>query len=197
VSVHGKGDTVHDLPLNTPTIALVSSWLADRSKVGREGETALFVSSRGSRISIRAVQRLVERLRQKTGSAKHITPHTLRHSAATLALTLGTDLSTVADLLRHSDLNTTRRYLHLVDERRREAVRKLAVAIPPDIVASATLHAFGTDAAPGLDAEPPRPDAPRQSPVDSGATSSNVVPLPPRQKPVDAQYDLGGVATAA
>ena len=126
------------------------------------------------------------------GSAKQITPHTFRHSAATLALSLGSDLSTVAELLRHLDLNTTRKYVHLVDERRREAVRRLAVAIPPEILAgtAAAVIANVTDAALVL------ADAPHQTEAKAQATSSNVVALPVPQKPLDAQYDLGGAADA-
>jgi integrase/recombinase XerC len=142
VGVRGKGGTVHDLPLNAPTLALLTTWIAERHEFARAAETALFLSSRGTRLSIRGAQHLVFRLRQAMGSAKKISPHTFRHSAATLALTTGADLSTVAELLRHSDLNTTRRYLHLVDERRREAVRRLAIAIPLELVPStATISA--------------------------------------------------------
>ena len=77
----------------------------------RSRNLALFLSARGTRISIRAVESMIARIRKEMGSAKHITPHTMRHTAATLTLSLGTDLSTVAELLRHSDINTTRRYL--------------------------------------------------------------------------------------
>ncbi|MDD2786013.1 MAG: tyrosine-type recombinase/integrase [Patescibacteria group bacterium] len=90
-----------------------------------------------------AGQRLIEQLRGAIGTAKRITPHTLRHTTATLALTMGSDLSTVADLLRHSDLNTTRRYLHLVDERRREAVRRLGSCVPQEILPATPLTVPG------------------------------------------------------
>ena len=134
LQVAGKGGTVHDIPLNTPAAALVSAWLADRPHLVEAGEPALFVAAHGKRISIRAVERLVQRLREAVGSAKHTTPHTLRHTAATLSLAYGTDLSTVGDLLRHEDLNTTRRYLHLVDTRRREAVRRLEGTVPLEVL---------------------------------------------------------------
>jgi integrase/recombinase XerC len=134
VAVRGKSATVHDMPLNEQTIALLKEWLTIRIGLAPATEPALFVSSQGTRLSVRAVQRLLVRLRRLVGTAKHVTPHTLRHTAATLALTFGADLSTVADLLRHTDLNTTRRYLHLVDERRREAVRRLGAAIPEAIL---------------------------------------------------------------
>jgi integrase/recombinase XerC len=134
VAVRGKGGTICDLPLNAPSLALLTAWIADRQHLASADEPALFVSSHGTRLSVRSVQRLMAALRKATGTPKHVTPHTLRHTAATLALTMGADLSTVADLLRHSDLNTTRRYLHLVDERRREAVRRLGCCVPKEIL---------------------------------------------------------------
>lgn len=132
VAVRGKGGTVHDLPLNAPAVALLAALLGERRAEAQE--RALFVSQRGTRLSIRAAEALLARLRKRMGSAKHITPHTLRHTAATLTLTAGTDLSTVAELLRHSDVNTTRRYLHLVDTRRREAVRRLENTVPAAVL---------------------------------------------------------------
>jgi len=134
VGVHGKGATVHDVPLNAPTVTLLLDWVRERRAIAAPDEAALFVTLRGSRLSIRSVQRMLVHLRREIGTAKRVTPHTLRHTTATLALTLGADLSTVADLLRHSDVNTTRRYLHLVDERRREAVRRLGTSIPAELL---------------------------------------------------------------
>jgi len=173
VAVRGKGGTIHDVPLNAPTCNLLIAWLGERCPAAT-GESALFLSRVGRRLSIRGVQRLVAQLRARLGTAKHITPHTLRHTAATLALTLGADVSTVADLLRHADLNTTRRYLHLVDERQREAVRRLGTAIPADLLTA--------------------PDALPRPPVraDSPAMADNIRSLPP---PLDVQHGLGDIRT--
>lgn len=132
LAVHGKGGTVHDLPLNAPAAALLGAWMAERRTL--PGERALFLSQCQRRLSIRTVESLIQRVRAAMGTGKKITPHTLRHTAATLTLTAGTDLATVAELLRHSDLNTTRRYLHLVDTRRREAVRRLEGTVPPSVL---------------------------------------------------------------
>ena len=134
MAVRGKGSTEHDLPLNSQSTALLATWIADRKRMSKEGEDALFVSSRGTRISIRTVQRLVESLRRATGTKKRFSCHSLRHGTATIALTMGIDISTVAELLRHSNLNTTRRYAHLVDVRRRDAVNRLGATIPPAVL---------------------------------------------------------------
>lgn len=135
LSVRGKGGTVSDLPLNRPAVDLLRTCITARR--APEGEQALFLSGRGTRLSIRAVEALLQRLRRAMGTAKKITPHTLRHTAATLTLTAGTDLATVGELLRHSDLNTTRVYLHLVDTRRREAVHRLEGTVPVSVLSPA------------------------------------------------------------
>lgn len=134
LALRGKGATEHDLPLNSQSMALLALWISDRKAAAKEGENALFVSSRGTRISIRTVQRLVESLRLATGTKKHFSCHSLRHGTATIALTMGIDISTVAEVLRHSNLNTTRRYVHLVDVRRRDAVDRLGATIPPAVL---------------------------------------------------------------
>jgi hypothetical protein len=63
-------------------------------------------------------------------TAKRLTTHALRHTTATLALSMGFNIASVGELLRQADLNTTRRYLHLIDTRRREAVRRLGTLLP-------------------------------------------------------------------
>ncbi|TAK27018.1 MAG: hypothetical protein EPO40_18755 [Myxococcaceae bacterium] len=148
VAVRGKGGTVHDLPLNRPAVTLLRAWIDERDE--RSPETALFLSARGTRLSIRAVESMIARIRKEMGSAKHITPHTMRHTAATLTLSLGTDLSTVAELLRHSDINTTRRYLHLVDTRRREAVRRLEGTVPSSLLSAPSANTLLSKNAPKL-----------------------------------------------
>ncbi|MEB2311802.1 MAG: tyrosine-type recombinase/integrase [Polyangiaceae bacterium] len=131
IGVKGKGATIHDLPLNTPTVALLREWLAVRANVVGPDQSALFVSNRSTRLSVRTVQYLFARWRAAIGTAKRVTPHTLRHSLATNLLGAGVDLATTADVLRHSDVNVTRKfYLHLVDERRRAAVERLSAMIP-------------------------------------------------------------------
>ncbi len=135
LAIAGKGGSSADLPLNAPAVALIIAWLGGRPQMAHEGEPALFVSRHGTRLSKRAAQHLLRRLRDAMGTKKKLSCHTLRHSCATLALTVGgADLSTVAELLRHSDLNTTRKYLHLIDTRRREAVRRLGSTVPAEIL---------------------------------------------------------------
>lgn len=176
LSVHGKGGTVHDLPLNVPAVTLVTAWLRARSPRAPAGEQALFLSARRTRLAARTIENWFVRLRAAMGTAKKVTPHTLRHSAATFALTTGTDLATVAELLRHTDLNTTRGYLHLVDTRRREAVHRLAATVPQDV-----LDSVGT--------EPPA-IAPALMSAKGPAPATLESPSTPRTEDLDDQYRM-------
>lgn len=135
LGVWGKGGTRVDLPLNAKTADILNRWMSTRANVAAPDEPALFVGENSERrFSIRSAQRLINRLWSKCASPKRISCHSLRHTTATLAITLGIDVSGVGDLLRHSSLDITRKYIHLVGARRREAVDRLAVTIPSSVI---------------------------------------------------------------
>lgn len=153
IAVRGKGGSVHDVPLNSEAVALLTAWVHDRPLVARPGEAALFVSRRGTRLSIRSVERLFEKLRTGLKTVKRITPHTARHTAATIAIEQGTDLAVVSQLLRHASIRTTMQYVHRADTRRRDAVRRLGALVPSDIVDSASAFLGGSKNVPANDTE--------------------------------------------
>jgi site-specific recombinase XerD len=134
LGVHGKGGTRVDLPMSARVTRLLEAWLLARKSVVGVGEPALFVAGRGCRLSVRSVQRLIDALWSRCGSPKHATCHSLRHTTATLSITLGTDVAAVGDLLRHGSLDVTRRYIGMVGERRRAAVDRLGATIPASVL---------------------------------------------------------------
>jgi len=76
-------------------------------------------SGKGRPISHRSIQHLVQKALAQAGlDSKHYTVHTIRHSFATHLVDHGTDLHTVKELLGHSTLQTTMRYMHLTTTRR-------------------------------------------------------------------------------
>ena len=89
-------------------------------------ENALFLSGQNKRISVRAVQNLVKKYASTVTTLKNITPHKLRSTYGTSLYRETGDIYLVADVLGHSDVNTTKKhYAALEDERRRAAKDKV------------------------------------------------------------------------
>ncbi len=73
----------------------------------------------------KAVDCLMKRVKKAALLTKRITPHTTRHTFATSLLDKGVDLRTVQELLGHSHIRTTEKYLHTSDEKKIDAVARL------------------------------------------------------------------------
>ena len=102
----GKGGRDRWAPIGEPAIAALRAWLAVRPQVD---DPAVFLHSRGGRLSTRSARRIVQRAGAATGlPGAH--PHMLRHAYATHLLDAGADLRAIQELLGHRSLSTTQRY---------------------------------------------------------------------------------------
>ncbi len=79
-------------------------------------EVYLFPNSKGSNLSVRNIQKLIQKAAIKAGIKKNVSPHVLRHSFATHLLEAGTDIRIIQELLGHSQLSTTQIYTHVSKE---------------------------------------------------------------------------------
>ncbi|MCG7260852.1 tyrosine recombinase XerC [Corynebacterium hesseae] len=114
--VTGKGNKQRVVPFGDAAHDALCAWL-ETGRPQLAGDTdAVFVGTRGGRIDPRQVRRVVERAAQVTGTPG-LTPHGLRHSAATHLLEGGADLRIVQELLGHSSLQTTQVYTHVSAQR--------------------------------------------------------------------------------
>ncbi|MGX9237801.1 tyrosine recombinase XerC [Pantoea ananatis] len=112
VWVLGKGSKERRVPIGRTAVSWIQQWLPLRTAFN-PGDDALFLSSRGSRISARNVQKRFAEWGIKQGLSSHIHPHKLRHSFATHLLESSGDLRAVQELLGHANLSTTQIYTHL------------------------------------------------------------------------------------
>lgn len=131
VRVLGKGSKERIVPVGRPALDAVERWerdgrphLVQHSRLDGREEQALFLGVRGGRLGDRAVRTMIDRYAAQAGIAKHISPHTLRHSAATHLVEGGADLRSVQDFLGHSSLATTQIYTHVSADRLRRTVEQ-------------------------------------------------------------------------
>lgn len=101
------------------------NYLEERKKlVPASGhEDALFLSSQLKRISVRSVENIVKKYSLTSVPLKHITPHKLRSTFGTELYRATDDIYLVADVLGHSDVNTTRKHYADMDEDRKRRYR--------------------------------------------------------------------------
>lgn len=113
VHVTGKGQKDRIVPVGRFARTALDRWGRERGALARPGETALFVSRRGTRLSPRSVQARVDHWAKRQGIDTRVYPHLFRHSFATHLLESSHDLRGVQELLGHANISTTQVYTHL------------------------------------------------------------------------------------
>jgi len=128
IRIHRKGGKEVIVYFGDEVEEALLDYFEERKRiVPAEGhENALFLSLQKRRISVRSVENLVKKYTQTVTTLKNITPHKLRSTYGTNLYQQTGDIYLVADVLGHSDVNTTRKhYAAIEDENRRSARNKV------------------------------------------------------------------------
>ncbi|WP_287989050.1 tyrosine recombinase XerC [Piscinibacter sp.] len=111
--VLGKGSKRRTVPVGQAAVAAARHWLELRAQLARPDEPALFVSTRGTRLTPSQVRSRLKSRALQAGLPTHVHPHMLRHSFATHLLQSSGDLRAVQELLGHANITTTQVYTRL------------------------------------------------------------------------------------
>lgn len=113
VRVTGKGDKTRIVPVGAAAINALMRWVQLRTTVKGHESPALFLGSRGRRLSPRVVQSRMKIWAVKQGLTVDPHPHMLRHSFASHVLQSSGDLRAVQEMLGHASIASTQVYTHL------------------------------------------------------------------------------------
>ena len=123
--VRAKGNVEQIKFIKTDLRRLLRRYLVERRRLGTPEVEALVLSNRGTRLCHRQIANRFAHWMKQAGIDKHLTPHGLRHTFATLLYSATNDLLLVQRALGHRDISTTQIYTHLVDGRLEEALERL------------------------------------------------------------------------
>ncbi len=114
IRVYGKGGKEREVFFNKETGRLLKRMIK-----GRDQDEYLLKGRKG-KLNYVTVERRLKRIALKAGLKKKVTPHILRHSFATFALSRGMDVREIQELLGHASLKTTQVYTHITRKRLKE-----------------------------------------------------------------------------
>lgn len=124
VRLFGKGSKERIVPFGRSAGAAMDEWLGagrrhlEPARWARRGDQeAVFLNTRGARLTRQAAWAIVRKYGDRTGLADRLSPHVLRHSCATHLLDHGADLRIVQEMLGHASISTTQVYTKVSQER--------------------------------------------------------------------------------
>ncbi|MCP4581570.1 MAG: tyrosine-type recombinase/integrase [candidate division Zixibacteria bacterium] len=121
IKVLGKGGKYRQVPVGDQTIKAADNYLTEREKLlitkKIKGENAVFLNTRGGRLTSRSAARIVKAHLQQCSEKTGLSTHSLRHSFTTHLLTAGANLRAVQQMLGHASLKTTQKYSHITTGR--------------------------------------------------------------------------------
>jgi len=117
IKVLGKGNKERIVYLGSYAIDAINEYLLIRNNLLKNKvNNYLFLNHLGNKLTTRGIRDIIDKILLKSSTNLKITPHTFRHSFATMLLKEGCDLKSVQELLGHVSLSTTSIYTHISNE---------------------------------------------------------------------------------
>ena len=124
IKVVGKGNKERFVPIGRIGKESILRYLAVRVEGKKEFIDILFLNNRGTKLTRNMIFIIVRKGAQNAGLEKTISPHSLRHSFATHLVENGADISSVQQMLGHSSITTTEKYLHMCKKHLQQTLEK-------------------------------------------------------------------------
>lgn len=112
IRIFGKGRKERIVYFGDYAKDAISNYLSIRSYTSEY----LVLNSKGSKITTRGIEKIVDKIAQKASVNNNVTPHTFRHTFATHLINNGSDIKSVQELLGHESLSATEVYTHITSE---------------------------------------------------------------------------------
>lgn len=118
IKVHGKGNKERIVFYGSCAKDALDNYLYNSRNILLNGKESVFllVNNNGTPLTSRGIRLIIENIVKKASIHSKITPHTFRHTFATMLLNEGCNIKSVQELLGHASLNTTGIYTHLTNE---------------------------------------------------------------------------------
>ena len=117
IKVLGKGNKERIVYLGSYAVDSIKEYLRVRSELlNNKTNNYLFLNHLGNKLTTRGIREIIDKILLKSSTNLKLTPHTFRHSFATMLLNEGCDLKSVQELLGHVSLSTTSIYTHISKE---------------------------------------------------------------------------------
>ena len=119
LKVTGKGDKERLAPIGGRAIKYLTIYINEvrnHQNIKKGNEDFVFLNNRGAKLTRVMIFLIIQKLTEKIGLKKKISPHTFRHSFATHLIEGGADLRAVQEMLGHESITTTEIYTHLDNE---------------------------------------------------------------------------------
>lgn len=128
LSITGKGNHTRTVYFSERSVR----WLKKYLDIRKDDDKALFINYKKRkendhspiRLTVRSIERMVEKYAKMAGLPIIVTPHVLRHTMATDLLNQGADLRVVQEILGHQSVATTQIYTHVTNKRLRDMHRQ-------------------------------------------------------------------------